>query len=81
VWSYRIRLRARSTKAVQASLFENATEVVRAAVREFITGRRFELIEKQQLQGITCKGRSGWEAEAAGSALRRSPVLCVRIGF
>jgi len=34
-------------QAVQAGLFENATEVVRAAVREFITRHRFELIEQQ----------------------------------
>jgi len=39
-------------QAVQAGLFENATEVVRVAVREFITRRRFELIEQQQLQDI-----------------------------
>ena len=39
-------------QAVKAGLFENATEVVRVAVREFITRRRFELIEQQQLQDI-----------------------------
>jgi Arc/MetJ-type ribon-helix-helix transcriptional regulator len=39
-------------QAVKAGLFENATEVVRVAVREFITRRRFELIERQQLQDI-----------------------------
>jgi len=39
-------------QAVKAGSFENATEVVRVAVREFITRRRFELIEQQQLQDI-----------------------------
>lgn len=39
-------------QAVQAGLFENATEVVRVAVREFVTRRRFELIEQQQPQDI-----------------------------
>lgn len=38
--------------AVEAGGFENATEVVRAALREFISRRRFELMERQQLQDI-----------------------------
>ncbi len=38
--------------AVQAGVFENTTEVVRAALREFITSRRFELVERHQLQDI-----------------------------
>ena len=38
--------------AVEAGVFENATEVVRVALREFITHRRFELMEQQQLQDI-----------------------------
>lgn len=37
---------------VQAGLFENAAEVVRAALREFIAQLRFELMEQQQLQDI-----------------------------
>ena len=38
--------------AVEAGTFETAAEVVRASLREFITSRRFELIEQQQLQDI-----------------------------
>ena len=38
--------------AVEAGTFENAAEVVRVALREFITRRRFELMEQQQLQDI-----------------------------
>jgi putative addiction module CopG family antidote len=38
--------------AVEAGKFENATEVVRAALREFISRRRFELMEQQQLKDI-----------------------------
>lgn len=39
--------------AVQAGAFENATEVVRTSPREFISRRRFELMEQQQLEDIT----------------------------
>ena len=39
--------------AVETGKFENATEVVRAALREFISHRRFELMEQQQLNDIT----------------------------
>jgi putative addiction module CopG family antidote len=38
---------------VEAGNFENATEVIRAALREFISRRRFELLEQQQLKDIT----------------------------
>ena len=38
--------------AVKAGSFGSASEVVRAALREFITHRRFELMEQQQLQDI-----------------------------
>jgi Arc/MetJ-type ribon-helix-helix transcriptional regulator len=38
--------------AVKTGKFENATEVVRAALREFISLRRFELMEQQQLKDI-----------------------------
>jgi Arc/MetJ-type ribon-helix-helix transcriptional regulator len=38
--------------AVEAGKFENATEVVRVALREFISRRRFELMEQQQLKDI-----------------------------
>jgi Arc/MetJ-type ribon-helix-helix transcriptional regulator len=38
--------------AVGTGKFENATEVVRAALREFITHHRFELMEQQQLKDI-----------------------------
>jgi putative addiction module CopG family antidote len=37
---------------VDAGKFENAAEVVRAALREFISRRRFELMEQQQLKDI-----------------------------
>ncbi len=39
-------------QAVKAGLFENSAEVVRVALREFITRRRYELLEQQQLQDI-----------------------------
>jgi len=39
--------------AVAAGTFENAAELVRTSLREFIFRRRFELMEKQQLQDIT----------------------------
>jgi Arc/MetJ-type ribon-helix-helix transcriptional regulator len=38
--------------AVETGKFENATEVVRVALREFISRRRFELMEQQQLKDI-----------------------------
>jgi Arc/MetJ-type ribon-helix-helix transcriptional regulator len=38
--------------AVQAGSFENAAEVVRASLREFISRGRFELMEQQQLQDV-----------------------------
>ena len=38
--------------AVETGKFENVTEVVRAALREFISHRRFELMEQQQLNDI-----------------------------
>jgi Arc/MetJ-type ribon-helix-helix transcriptional regulator len=40
------------TDAVDAGKFENAADVVRAALREFISRRRFELMEQQQLKDI-----------------------------
>ena len=39
--------------AVQSERFENADEVVRTALRDFLTNRRFELLEQQQMQDIT----------------------------
>ena len=39
-------------QAVEAGVFEDAAEVVRTALREFISHRRFELMEQQQLQDI-----------------------------
>lgn len=39
-------------EVVEAGQFENVTEVVRAALREFISRRRFELMERQQLDDI-----------------------------
>ncbi len=38
--------------AVETGKFESAAEVVRAALREFISRRRFELLEQQQLNDI-----------------------------
>jgi Arc/MetJ-type ribon-helix-helix transcriptional regulator len=38
--------------AVKVGTFENAAEVVRASLREFLSRRRFELMEQQQLQDI-----------------------------
>jgi len=38
--------------AVRAGGFEDAAEVVRAALREFLAHHRFELLEKQQLQDV-----------------------------
>jgi Arc/MetJ-type ribon-helix-helix transcriptional regulator len=38
--------------AVKAGLFESAGEVVRIALREFVSRRRFELMEQQQLDDI-----------------------------
>ena len=38
--------------AVESGKFESADEVVRVALREFISRQRFELQEQQQLQDI-----------------------------
>lgn len=38
--------------AVESGRFENPAEVVRAALREFLTRQRLELLEQQQLQDI-----------------------------
>jgi Arc/MetJ-type ribon-helix-helix transcriptional regulator len=38
--------------AVRSGVFHDAAEVVRTALREFISTRRFELQEQQQLQDI-----------------------------
>ena len=39
-------------QAVEAGVFQNPAEVVRVALREFISHRRFELMERQQLADI-----------------------------
>lgn len=39
--------------AVETGRFENPTDVIRAALREFLASRRFELMERQQLQDIS----------------------------
>jgi Arc/MetJ-type ribon-helix-helix transcriptional regulator len=39
-------------RAVADGRFENAAEVVRAALREFVGRRRYELMEQQQLQDV-----------------------------
>ena len=38
--------------AVDAAKLEDVSDVVRAALREFISRRRFELMEQQQLKDI-----------------------------
>jgi len=38
--------------AVEGGSFANAAEVVRVSLREFISHRRFELMEQQQLQDV-----------------------------
>jgi putative addiction module CopG family antidote len=40
------------SEAVESGKFENASEVVRAALREFVSRRRFDLMEQQQLNDI-----------------------------
>lgn len=39
-------------EAVEAGVFQNSAEVVRGALREFISRRRFELMERQQLEDV-----------------------------
>jgi len=39
-------------QAVKTGVFENTAEVVRVALREFISRRRFELMERQQLDDV-----------------------------
>jgi Arc/MetJ-type ribon-helix-helix transcriptional regulator len=39
-------------EAVETGKFADAADVVRAALREFISHRRFELLEQQQLSDI-----------------------------
>jgi len=39
-------------RAVTAGCFPNASELVRAALREFVGRRRYELMEQQQLQDV-----------------------------
>lgn len=39
-------------EAIEAGKFVDAGDVVRAALREFISRRRFELMEQQQLADI-----------------------------
>jgi putative addiction module CopG family antidote len=44
------------SEAVESGKFENASEVVRAALREFVSRRRFDLMEQQQLKDIAWAG-------------------------
>jgi Arc/MetJ-type ribon-helix-helix transcriptional regulator len=39
-------------QAVKTGVFENTAEVVRVELREFISRRRFELMERQQLDDV-----------------------------
>jgi len=39
-------------QAVATGRFQNAAELVRAALREFVGRRRFDLMEQQQLQDV-----------------------------
>ena len=45
--------------AINTGAFRDAAEVVRAALREFISTRRFELLEQQQLQDVAWALREG----------------------
>ena len=45
--------------AVKAGAFRDAAEVVRTALREFISTRRFELQEQQQLHDVAWALREG----------------------
>jgi Arc/MetJ-type ribon-helix-helix transcriptional regulator len=38
--------------AVKSGHFESAGDVVRVALRDFLTNRRFELLEQQQLHDV-----------------------------
>lgn len=46
-------------EAVAAGVFQNSAEVVRVALREFISRRRFELMERQQLEDVALTANSG----------------------
>lgn len=52
-------LTAELDAAVEAGWFANQAEAVRAAVRDFVSHRKLELLEKQQLADIE------WAASAA----------------
>jgi Arc/MetJ-type ribon-helix-helix transcriptional regulator len=39
-------------EVLKAGIFEDAAELLRTALREFISRRRFDLMEQQQLQDI-----------------------------
>lgn len=56
-------LTAELDAAVKAGWFADKSEVVRAAVRDFVNHRKLELLEQQQLADI----------EWAGSAATESP--------
>jgi len=54
--------------AVEAGKFENSAEVIRAALREFIFHRRFELLESQQLSDIAfASSDRGYPSAAFGA--------------
>ncbi len=44
---------------VQSGRFHDPGEVVRAALRDFLTSRRFELLEQHQLQDVAWALREG----------------------
>jgi Arc/MetJ-type ribon-helix-helix transcriptional regulator len=40
-------------RAIATGRFESSGELVRAALRDFLTSRRFELLEQQQLEDVS----------------------------
>ena len=54
-------------QAVKTGVFENTAEVVRVALREFISRRRFELMERQQLDDVAwaLREKSGGNGDGA----------------
>ena len=46
-------------EAVAAGVFQNSAEVVRVALCEFISRRRFELMERHQLEDVVLTVNSG----------------------
>jgi Arc/MetJ-type ribon-helix-helix transcriptional regulator len=60
--------------AVRSGVFHDAAEVVRAALREFISTRRFELQEQQQLQDIA------WALREDSNSAGRGRIASGKLG-